>query len=90
MNRRGLQERIGILVPKRNIETWVAKLLGKAVDEDTKKNVCKNLGEPRDFKPAAWKYIEFYVDARKPQGDLLPSIERSFGELNRIEDVSRS
>jgi hypothetical protein len=34
MEKRGARERIGIFIPKRNIETWIHYLLGESVNEE--------------------------------------------------------
>jgi hypothetical protein len=50
---RGQEEPIAILVPKRNIETWIYHLLGHQVNEEEKYNNHVKVG---DAKPAARKF----------------------------------
>jgi hypothetical protein len=46
-------ERVAMLVPKRNIETWIASLLGKDVDEKTDyKHLLRLRGNERECRDA--------------------------------------
>jgi hypothetical protein len=78
--RRGDAERIAVLVPRRNIETWVHHLLGDAVNENDK--YPRFRGEERKCAPAAQEF------ARRCPHDMreadLPSLRAGCTELQRI------
>ncbi|MBN1341332.1 MAG: hypothetical protein JXQ73_01555 [Phycisphaerae bacterium] len=73
-------ERIAILIPRRNIETWVHHLDGKTVDENGK--YPRFRGEERKCAPAAQEF------ARRCPNDMrdedLPSLHDGCKELQRI------
>ena len=73
-------EKIAILVPRRNIETWIHHLLGKTVNEND--TYPRFRGEERMCAPAA---VEF---ARRCPHDMreadLPSLRAGCTELQRI------
>ncbi|GAB4153180.1 MAG: hypothetical protein Tsb009_29480 [Planctomycetaceae bacterium] len=74
------QEHILLVIPKRNIETWIHYLLGhKNVNEETSyRNQYKGKPEGDHSSPAANKlydiWIQFKSDQSLPDG-LLPSME---------------
>jgi hypothetical protein len=73
---RRTDERIGTLVPKRNIETWIFHLLGNVVDEETdyKKRVSSS-----DLKASVAAFV-----AKCPQRASeisIPSLQHACGEL---------
>lgn len=78
--RRADAEKIAILVPRRNIETWVHHLLGEAVNETAK--YPRFRGEERKCAPAAQEF------ARRCPHDMrdadLPSLRAGCTELQRI------
>ena len=78
--RRADAEKIAILVPRRNIETWVHHLLGEAVNESTE--YPRFRGEERKCAPAAEEF------ARRCPHDMretdLPSLRAGCAELQRI------
>ena len=73
-------EQIAILVPRRNIETWIHHLLGETVNEDDEYQRFR--GEERKCAPAAQEF------ARRCPGDMheadLPSLHDGCAELQRI------
>jgi hypothetical protein len=74
-NRRDDAERIALLVPKRNVETWVFHLLGNEVNEDDyKKRVTSS-----NLKEA----VDAFADACPAKGaDIrVPSLQRACNEL---------
>lgn len=77
--RRQPAERIGIFVPKRNIETWIYYLRGQGVDETT---AYPHLTNPSDCKPDVARL------ARDRQQSLPesapPSLRAACAELARI------
>ena len=79
LNRRQENERIGIFVPKRNIETWIQYLMGHAVDEMTEYPPLKRKG---DCKP----YVKrFARDCHQPlEHKAPPSLQAACKELSRI------
>ena len=79
LNRRQENERIGIFVPKRNIETWLYYLMGDGVDEMTDYTPLKKKG---DCKP----YVKrFARDCHQPLERKAPlSLQGACKELSRI------
>jgi len=69
-------ERIGLLSPKRNVETWVFHLLGNAVDEETdyKKRVS-----PSDLKQSVAAFAE--LCPLKADQIPVPSLQYACKEL---------
>jgi len=75
-------EEICILVPKREIETWIYALFGDTVNENTKYSKLENEGA---CQPAVEQLIE-YLRHGWPN-DLIPSLERGCRELeNRLPE----
>ena len=73
-------EKIAIFVPKRNIETWIHYLMGKAVDEKT---AYPKLARQRECR----KYVDKLVKKICPIGlpeDAPPSLRAACEELQRI------
>lgn len=78
---RSQDERICILVPKRNIETWVHCLVSGPVDEETDyKRPAKSAEE---YKEAARRLADTHLLAAAPAG-FPPSLQIGWGELKRI------
>jgi hypothetical protein len=80
---RAPQERVAMLVPKRNIETWLLFLSGKGVDEDTD---YKNQARDVDIKTAASAFIRRFRTWRRDTGaeNNLPSLRLAFEEMTRV------
>ena len=79
MNRRQPDEKIGIFVPKRNIETWLHYLQGERVDEDT---VYSKMNRQRECKPLVKQLAQ---DRNQPLKPLAPpSLQAACTELVRI------
>jgi hypothetical protein len=70
-------EEICILVPKRNIETWIYALFGEAVNEG---ETYPKLEKESNCQPAVEKLVEYLQD-RRPD-DLIPSLKRGCRELS--------
>lgn len=76
---RNERERIGIFVPKRNIETWIYHLMGRAVNEE---EAYPPLQKPSDCKSLVQ---ELARNRHQPLGKAAPpSLERACAELSRI------
>ena len=75
-DRRNDTERVGLLIPKRNVETWVFHLLGNDVNEedDYKKRVTSS-----NLKEA----VDTFADAcpAKEADIRVPSLQRACNEL---------
>jgi hypothetical protein len=84
IDKRGPGEAVIVCVPKRNIETWVAYLLGRRPinEDDDYKNVLRGA----DYGPPAARFVEIHRDRAHRPADLLPSISRAFTELARLPD----
>jgi len=76
LDRRGADEQICILVPKRNIETWIYALFEQDVNEE---EVYPHLENEGDCQPAVEQLVE-YLQAGWPS-DLIPSLQRGCQEL---------
>jgi len=74
---RGADERIVILVPKRNVETWVRFLDGHPVDESSDYTAEVR---PGDCQPAGRKL------AATPRGQPPPSLAQAQQELHRLPE----
>jgi len=72
------EEEICILVPKRNIETWIYALIGR--EGITEEEVYPHLENEGDCQPAVEQLVE-YLQGGWPE-DLLPSLQRGCRELN--------
>jgi hypothetical protein len=80
LGKRSPTERICILVPKRNIETWIYFLVTGPVDEETDyKRPTKSAEECRE---AARKLVETYPLEVAP-AEFPPSLQEGWGELKR-------
>ena len=80
-NRRADKERIAVVVPKRNIETWIHHLLGTlGVNEIVA--YPKFGGEERTCAPAAEEFARRCLNQMR--ADDLPSLRDGCAELQRI------
>jgi hypothetical protein len=77
LSRREDDEKICILVPKRNIETWIYALRGDNVDEEQEYPKLEREG---NCQPAV-KQLAAYLRDRWPN-DIIPSLRRGCQELN--------
>jgi hypothetical protein len=76
-------ERIGIFIPKRNIETWIRHLQGKSVDEQTE---YPHLDKEGDCKPLV---AQLARDRHTPLPEgAPPSLRAACAELERILPVA--
>ena len=73
---RGADERIAALSPKRNIETWIFRLLGNDVDEKTD---YKERVSSSDLKPSVAAFAE--LCPQKPADISVPSLRHGCEEL---------
>jgi hypothetical protein len=73
------RERIGVFIPKRNIETWIYYLQGQAVNEE---DVYRHLSKPGDCKPVVRQLAQ---NRRQPLPENAPnSLKTACRELPRI------
>lgn len=77
LDERKHDEEICILVPKRNIETWIYALLGDEVNEQ---ETYTKLERESECQPAVDQLVGYLQDERP--NDLIPSLERGCRELN--------
>jgi len=77
LDRRGDDEKICILVPKRNIETWIYALQGENVKEDQSYPKLEREG---GCQPAVEQLVAFLRDGWP--NDIIPSLKRGCRELN--------
>jgi hypothetical protein len=79
VNSRKPTERIGIFIPKRNMETWIYFIRGDEVNEN---DIYPHLDKAGEYKSA----IETFARNRNqtPFDGLLPSMQMACSELNRI------
>lgn len=79
LDRRASEEKIAVLVPRRNIETWIHHLLGEPVTEDQE---CRRFrGEERTCAPAAEEFARRCPHQMRQ--DDLPSLRDGCEELQR-------
>ena len=80
---RGEQEAIAIVVPRRNIETWIWYFDGNAVDETTdyKRTFVR---DNYDMAQAKRAFAEFIVSGHAPSEECPPSLQDARVELLRI------
>lgn len=76
------RDRVYILVPKRNVETWIWFLVEDEADEDTdyKHRVSLEMCEP-----AADRLVGYRNDAWTMPDNCPPSLRRGCDELRRLE-----
>ncbi len=80
---RGEQEPIAIVVPKRNVETWVWYLDGNAVDESTDYKRT-SVRDNHDMAHAKRAFAEFIVSGQATSKECPPSLQDARVELLRI------
>jgi hypothetical protein len=80
---RGEQEAIAIVVPRRNIETWIWYLDGNSVDETTDYKRT-SVRDNYDLATSKRAFAEFIITGQKPFDDCPPSLEDARIELARI------
>jgi len=79
VSKRRLEERIGVFIPKRNIETWIYYLMGRAVNEE---DVYPYLKQESDCK----SYVQALArNRREPLLEIAPpSLKTACQELPHI------
>jgi hypothetical protein len=77
LDRREADERICILVPKRNIETWIHALFGRDVNENERYPKLKREG---DCQPAVEQLITYLREGLPDE--MIPSLRHGGRELN--------
>lgn len=79
---------IAIVVPNRNIETWIHSLRGHEVDETTNYKSTVNLGRARNCRDEADTFVELYRLPDEQSSSRLsqhpPSMLDAFEELKRL------
>lgn len=75
-------EAICVLIPKRNIETWILCLHGKIVDE--RANYKQHGGIDKMIKPGAGKFYEWSRSGADVPALCVPSLRKGLGEAYRI------
>jgi hypothetical protein len=76
----GVAERVAVLVPTWNVETWILWRMGKAVDESRS-------FRPRSHNPAAGELDQAVAQWNAPRQDeaqLVPSLAAARAELARL------
>ncbi len=79
LEQRKAEERIAVLVPKRNIETWIVYLLGITVNEETDYKKCRLAKDPQAPKQAGIALAEQF--AQGPKGKCPQSLQAAWSEL---------
>jgi hypothetical protein len=80
---RAADERIVHLIPRRNIETWIAYLMGQPVNEEDE--YPRLTRRERDCQPAVDRFIELYRSNQQLPTDCPPSLVTALEELRRLE-----
>ncbi len=81
--RRGDQETVVHLIPKRNIETWILNLNGEQVDEDADHHDTPGIDE--QINTAARTLFELTRPNAVIPDICVPSLRSGITELKRIE-----
>lgn len=88
LDERNDEDAIAIVVPNRNIETWIHSLRSHTVDEQTDYKHVVNLGRPRDCRSEAARFAELYTQPNQTRHSQLskhpPSMRDAIDELNRL------
>jgi hypothetical protein len=79
---RAADERIVHLIPRRNIETWIAYLLGQEVNEADEYE--RLTGRERECQPAVDRLVELYRSNQPPPDGCPSSLVTALGELRRL------
>lgn len=79
LNRRQPDEKIGIFVPKRSIDTWIHYLMGEAVDEVTPYSKLEKQSECKPMVKQLSKNCDQPLDQEAP-----PSLLAACTELQRV------
>jgi hypothetical protein len=74
-------ESLAILIPKRNIETWIYYLNGQSVDETT---TYRKLARAGECQPAVDRLAAFYRAGWSLPTDCPDSLRRAVEELKRV------
>jgi hypothetical protein len=82
LEQRTADERIVHLIPRRNIETWIAYLLGQPVNETDR--YPRLTGRERDCQPAVDRFVELYRSNQQLPANCPPSLVTALGELRRL------
>jgi hypothetical protein len=81
LEKRSPDEAICLLIPKRNIETWIHYLLTSSADEETDYKRPEKTGE--ECKEAAQRLAETHP-LQSPPAEFLPSLQQGWRELKRV------
>lgn len=81
MSRRGPNEAIAVLIPKRNTETWIHYFDGQTVDEAT--HYPKMAGREADAWDAAKTFAKL-ARSNKQSAPALASLARGLQEIRRV------
>ncbi len=80
---RETRERVLHWTPRRHIETWVAFLCSRDVDEEMD---CKRLVDSGDYRPAAESFVQIYQETTPRPAQLLESLSLALDETARLEE----
>jgi hypothetical protein len=78
------QEQVAILIPKRNIETWIKYLRGESVDETTDYCGPKHEVKKQVVQPAVDRLEELYRASGTLPDDCPDSLRQAIEELKRV------
>ncbi|MGO8670106.1 MAG: hypothetical protein ACLQVD_01875 [Capsulimonadaceae bacterium] len=77
-------EPIVLLLPRRNIETWIEALCGSIVNEET---TYRHLKCESDCEPAVQNLFEHRRRRQGPDENWPPSLHIGYQELGRLDDT---
>ena len=80
--KRGDTEPIGVLIPKRNIETWILCLSEQIVDEIIDYKTHQHI--EKMIRPAAGTLYEWSRASAEVPASCVPSLRKGLGEVRRI------
>lgn len=75
------EERVGVLVPRRHIETWVVVLRGEGTDEEED---CKSRVSDSELQGAGGSFAHVARSSGPPPANWLPSMKDSVSEARKV------
>jgi hypothetical protein len=80
LERRSAEEKIAVLVPKRNIETWIHHLRGEIVNET---DIYRRLDKPSECKADVARFVAEPSNSPLKE-NAPPSLQLALAEMERI------
>ena len=88
MGPRGIQERIALWVPRRQLETWINYLTHGDADEETDYK-RENRYTDKDYKVAVRQFVQCLKKQRALSSTVIPSLKNAMVEFGRLKGTRR-